>query len=54
MCHVCRPERGEAITGYELVDAKELTRRIASNEITDAFTLALYAKAVARKLISPE
>jgi ADP-ribose pyrophosphatase len=47
-------ERGEAITGYELVDAKELTRRIASNEITDAFTLALYAKAVARKLISPE
>lgn len=47
-------ERGEAISGYELVDAKELTRRIASNEITDAFTLALYAKAVARKIISPE
>lgn len=47
-------EHGEAITGYEIVDEKELTRRIANGEITDAFTLSLYAVAVAKKLISAQ
>ncbi|HEY0551408.1 MAG TPA: hypothetical protein VGF13_17520, partial [Verrucomicrobiae bacterium] len=51
LIRIGEPEMTEGITSFELVDEKELTRRIANDEITDAFTLALYAKAVARKLI---
>lgn len=49
---VGRVERGEAITDYELLDGQQLTTRIANDEITDAFTLALYAKAVAKGVIN--
>jgi galactokinase/mevalonate kinase-like predicted kinase len=54
MATIASAESIEGISGYELVEEKELTRRIANGEITDAFTLALYAGAVAGKLISAE
>jgi ADP-ribose pyrophosphatase len=39
------PERAEAIERYDLVDLPELRRRVRSNEVTDALTLAAIAKA---------
>lgn len=46
-------ERQEAIEGIISLSVEELHQKIAHDEIVDGFTLALYAKAVAKGIIKP-
>ena len=53
VCVVSRPESdgSEHISDVRFVSAEELRRMIAENEITNALTLALYARMSARGMV---
>jgi ADP-ribose pyrophosphatase len=45
------PDDSESILGTKLVEPQQLKQMIASNEVSDSLTLALYARLTARSIL---